>query len=195
MRSPLTSRDPDKEKVVAFLLLTHFGLHPWLLPSFCSLELSLQYLCLTSHLIPSHPLRKVTLWMVPSFIFYILSVSISIGCFQGFKNLPLSFFLLHPIFFKRRCTFFVTTSFSLTRSRQSPCFIGSASPKLTIHLYVVIVFIFWSSLPEYLESLGSTCVKLNTHSTDVLCPSLLLSGSLNSFWLLSDGLCNHILLF
>lgn len=175
MGSPLTFRDPDVEKVVAVLLLTHFGLHPWLLPFFCSLELSLQYLC---HYFTSHPFSSFTESDVMDgpFVYLLYTQRLHIyRLLSRVQNPSLSFFLLHPIFFKRWCTFFVTTSFSLTHSGQSHWFIGSASPKLTIHLCMVIVFIFWSSLPEYLESSGSTCVKLNTHSTDVLCPSLLLS--------------------
>lgn len=73
----------------------------------------------------------------------------SIGCCQGFKILPLSFFLLHRIFFKRLFTFFffVTTSFPVTHSGQSHCFIGSASLKFIIHLCMVIVFIFLGISP------------------------------------------------
>lgn len=174
MGSPLTFRHPDMEKVVAFLLLTHFGLRPLLLPSFFSLELSLQYLC---HYFTSHPFPSFMETDIMDGPFVYLSYTQRLHIYRLLSRIqnPSLEFLSSLPYLKGYSHILLALIFFLL-SQDNPIALLAQPPLNLPYISIWLLFLFcWSSLPEYLESSCSTCVKLNTLSTDVLCPSLLLS--------------------
>lgn len=148
METLSTFRYPDTDNVVASCLLVLICIHDFFLLS-ASWSYPFNISVIIAHLIPSHPLWEVTLSMAPSFVFYVLTICISLGLFlfhivASFKvsnSFPWVSFFSTRLPLKVIYIFCYHFVFSYS-FREIHCFSGSASLKLIIHHSMVIVFIF-----------------------------------------------------